>query len=94
MSNGLKSLALRLYGVWLLADFIVIMLSLLWVAITREIVDVLVELLMNAAIGSIPFPFNFIASWNINPIPGIIQAVLFFLLIGIFFYKDPDFLNF
>jgi hypothetical protein len=93
MASGLKTLLLKLYGVWLLADLIVTIFSLLWVASTGGFEDIFVELLMTGIIGSLPLPFNIIVSWSINPVPSIIQTMLFFILLGVFLYRDSDFLD-
>ena len=93
MLNELKSLLLKLYGIWLLADLIVTALSLLWVGRTGKLEDILVELIMNAVLGSIPFPFNLLVASQLNTISLILHLVFFFLLLSYFLYKDPDFLS-
>jgi hypothetical protein len=79
--NDLKTTLLKLYGLWLLSDFIVWGISTLYVWITGSLVDLISELLVSLALGAIPFPFNILAIWQIDPLSIIFQTTVFFVIV-------------
>lgn len=70
----------KLYPAWLLADFIMGGLSLLYVALTGGFAGLLGEVAINAAVGAIPFPFNLLAIFYIAPVYIILQIIVFAIL--------------
>ena len=66
---------------WVVAGLIVMFGNLLVVWLTRSHVELLTELIVNAVFESIPFPFNLIVTWQINPISLILQIIVFIVLI-------------
>ena len=74
------SLVAKLYPAWIVADFIMGGLSLLYIALAGGLVDLLGELVINATIGGIPFPFNLLAIFYLSPVYLILQIIMFALL--------------
>jgi hypothetical protein len=81
--EDIKSALLKLYGIWLLADFIVLGVSSVIIWATGSLVDLMASLLVSAAFGAIPFPFNILAVWYVDPLSIIAQIILFIVLIVI-----------
>jgi len=82
--EAITSFLAKLYPPWILADLILGAISLLYVAATGGLAELISEVALNAAIGAIPFPFNFIAIFYITPVYLIIQIVLFVILLIVF----------
>lgn len=77
--EALGSLIAKLYLPWIMADFIMGGISLLYVAVTGGLAGLLGEVATNAAIGAIPFPFNLLAIFYISPVYLILQIIVFAL---------------
>ena len=75
--EAVGSLVAKLYLPWIVADFIIGGLSLLYVALTGGLAGLLGEVAINAAIGAIPFPFNLLAIFYISPVYLILQIIVF-----------------
>jgi hypothetical protein len=88
--DDIKKTLLRLYGIWVLADFVLWGLSLLYVWATGSLVDLLSALFISLAFGLIPFPFNILAIWQIDPLSIILQTVIFFLILAFLFLTKRD----
>jgi type IV secretory pathway TraG/TraD family ATPase VirD4 len=86
--NDLKKTLVKLYGIWVLADFIMWGLSLLYVWLTGNLVDVLSALFISLTFGLIPFPFNILALWQIDPLSIILQTVVFFAILGFLMFRN------
>lgn len=82
--EAIGSFLAKLYPPWILADLILGGVSLLYVAATGGLAELITEIAMNAAIGAISFPFNLIAVFYISPIYLILQIVLFVILFVLF----------
>jgi hypothetical protein len=78
------ALLAKLYALWIAADFIVFGISLIIVLATGSLADLIVSLLISAALGTIPFPFNILAIWSVDPLSVVAQIVVFFVLVVIF----------
>jgi hypothetical protein len=89
-SDDLKKTLIRLYGIWVLADFITWGLTLLYVGLTGSLVDVLSELFVSLALGLIPFPFNILAIWQIDPLSMIFQTVVFFGMLILLYLQSKE----
>ena len=79
MSNGLGDLVVEMYGRWIIAGLIVTGIFML-VALAGGFTSFLTELVTDSALGMIPFPFDLIATWSLNPLPVILQFVFTGLL--------------
>jgi len=86
--NDLKKTLVKLYGIWVLADFITWGLSSLYVWLTRSLVDLLSALFISWAFGLIPFPFNILAVWQIDPLSIILQTVVFFVILAFLMLRN------
>jgi hypothetical protein len=82
--EAVGSFLAKLYPPWLLADLILGGVSLLYVAATGGLADLITELALNAAIGAIPFPFNLIAVFYFTPVYLILQILLCVILLVVF----------
>ena len=67
MSEILGGLA-KYAGLWFIAGFITSALTFLIVYLVGGLIGLTTELLLSIAIGSLPFPFNFLAGWYIDPV--------------------------
>jgi hypothetical protein len=65
----------HVYATWILAGFIVTIIFLV-VALVGGYNSFLTELVIDAAFGMIPFPFDLIVTWSMNPLPVIIQGII------------------
>ena len=65
----------EIYLSWEIAGLIVTGLFLL-IALATGFDSFFSELVIDAAFGMIPFPFDLIVTWSMNPIPVIIQGFL------------------
>jgi hypothetical protein len=88
--DDIKKTLLRLYGIWVLADFVLWGLSLLYVWATGSLVDLLSALFISLAFGLIPFPFNILAIWQIDPLSIVLQTVIFFLILAFLYLTNRD----
>ena len=70
----------EIYWSWERAGVIVTVIFAL-VALVGGFTSFFVELLMDAACGLIPFPFDLLFSWSLNPIPVILQGILAVILL-------------
>lgn len=68
------------YAVWILAGFIVTVIFLV-VALAGGFSSFLTELVVDAAFGMIPFPFDLIVTWSMSPVPVIMQGILTVILL-------------
>lgn len=82
--EAIGSFLAKLYPPWIIADVIMGVVSLLYVAVTGGLAGLLGEVAMNAAIGAIPFPFNLLAVFYISPFYLILQIILFVVLLFAF----------
>jgi hypothetical protein len=78
--SAIGSFLAKLYPAWILADLILGGLSLLFVAATGGLAELIGGVAINAAIGAIPFPFNLIAVFYIAPIYLMLQIILFVII--------------
>jgi len=88
--SDLKRTLVKLYGMWVLADFIVWGLSLLYVWLTGNLVDLISALFVSLAFGFIPFPFNILAVWQIDPLSIILQTVVFFVMLAFLMFRNRE----
>jgi hypothetical protein len=86
--EDITSILAKLYALWLLADIIVFLISLIIVWATGSLVDLIASLLMSAALGAIPFPFNILAIWYVDPLSIVAQIVVFVILVAVFQYNS------
>jgi hypothetical protein len=75
---------------WVIADLIVWGLTLLYILLTGGIIDTFTELLIGLVLGLIPFPFNLIVIWQIDPVSIILQSIIFIVLVVAFLFKNRD----
>jgi len=88
--DDLKKTLIKLYALWVLADFIVWVFSLLYVWLTGSFADVLSELLVSLALGLIPFPFNILAIWQIDPLSMLFQTLVFFGILILLYLQGKE----
>jgi hypothetical protein len=88
--NDLKRTLIKLYAIWVLADFTAWGLTLLYVWLTGSLVDILSELFVSLALGLIPFPFNILAVWQIDPLSIILQTVVFFGILAFLYLRSKE----
>ncbi len=88
--DDLKKTLIKLYALWVLADFITWGLTLLYVWLTESLVDILSELFVSLALGLIPFPFNILAIWQIDPLSIIFQTVVFFGILILLYLRSRE----
>jgi len=65
---------------WIFAGLIVTGIFLL-VAIVGVFTSFLTELVVDAAFEIIPFPFDLIVTWSMNPFPVILQGIITVILL-------------
>lgn len=70
----------EIYAKWVTAGLIVSGIFLL-VAWAGGFSSFLTELVIDSALGCIPFPFDLIATWSMSPYPVIVQGIIVLLLI-------------
>jgi len=80
-TNDIKSFLLKYFMLWVVAGLIVMFGNLLVVWLTRSHTELLTQLMTTAVYESIPFPFNLIVTWQLNPISLILQIIVFILLV-------------
>lgn len=69
----------EIYARWVLAGLIVTGIFLL-VALFGGFSSFLTELVIDAVFGCIPFPFDLLVTWSMNPLPVILQGIITVLL--------------
>jgi hypothetical protein len=74
----------KLYKIGLEADAIVFGVSMVIVFATGGLTDLIVAVLISTAFGIIPFPFNFLTIWTVDPWSIVAQTILFFVLVIVF----------
>lgn len=84
MLEAVGSFLAKLYPPWIIADVVMGVVSLLYVAVTGGLAGLLGEVAINAAIGAIPFPLNFLVVFYVSPIYLVLQIVLFIILLFAF----------
>lgn len=82
--EAVVGLLAKLYLPWIVADFIMGGLSLLYVAVTGGLAGLIGEVAINAAAGAIPFPFNLLAIFYISPVYLILQIIIFAIIMVVF----------
>lgn len=70
----------EIYAKWIFAGLIVTGIFLL-VALVGGFSSFLTELVVDAAFGLIPFPFDLFVTWSMNPFPVILQGVITVILL-------------
>jgi hypothetical protein len=65
----------ELYVSWESAGLIVTAIFAL-IALATGFGAFITELLIDAAFGMIPFPFDLLVTWTMNPVPVILQGIL------------------
>ena len=73
----------KLYGIWIVADVIVLVISTIFVWATGSLADLIGSLAISAALGVIPFPFDLLAIWEVAPLSIVFQIAVFFVLVVI-----------
>lgn len=77
----------ELFVSWELAGIIVTVIFAL-IALLSGFAALYTELLVDAVLGMIPFPFNLLVTWTMNPAPVIIQGLLT-VLIAYLILRNP-----
>lgn len=83
--EDIPALLVKLYGIWIIADVIVFGISTIIVWATGSLADLMSSLLLGAVCGMIPFPFNFLAIWTVDPLSIFAQIMVFLVLAAISF---------
>ena len=86
---GIGGVVAKLYPAWILADFISSGISLLVIYAIGSLAGLFSEIVINTAIGAIPFPFNLLAFFYISPLYFVFQLALFIVLL-LFLKKGND----
>jgi hypothetical protein len=69
----------EIYAKWVAAGLIVTGIFLL-VALIGGFSSFLNELVIDAVFGCIPFPFDLLVTWSMNPFPVILQGIITIIL--------------
>ncbi len=67
-------------GVWYLAGFIVSAVSMALIFLFGGLIGVATELMMGAAIGSLPFPISFMIGYAVDPLSVVVELIFQFVL--------------
>lgn len=62
-------------ALWFIAGFVVTLFSIVFILLRGSFVETVTELTMVAVIGSLPFPIDLLAGWQINPASLVIELV-------------------
>jgi hypothetical protein len=89
-TSDLKEKLVKLYGIWVLSDIILLILSLLYVSATGSLTNLLSALLIDWVFWLIPFPFDLLATWQIDPLSIIFQLLIFFAILIFLFWKNRE----
>lgn len=94
MTLSIKKIFGMLYASWVTADFTLLLFSFLYNWLIGDLSEMLSEAIMNWLIGLIPFPFDFIVVWAIDPVYIILQVIMslfiFLIWIGVEVIKEGD----
>ncbi|MEM3616139.1 MAG: hypothetical protein QXF75_01145 [Candidatus Bathyarchaeia archaeon] len=85
MSEIVSEIA-KYIGLWFIAGFIVTALWIIGILLSRNIVELISELTIMTIIEALPFPFNLLAGWAIDPMSVMIELILQIVIFAILLY--------
>ena len=78
----------KVFGCWLIADTIVVVLSVLFGAVTGGLSGALEQAIIAWVFGLVPLPFNLLIGWYHDPLSVILQVVLTVLTYWFLFARE------
>ncbi|MEM3626598.1 MAG: hypothetical protein QXZ25_01065 [Candidatus Bathyarchaeia archaeon] len=73
-------------GLWFIAGFIVTIICVIAILLSGNFVESISELTIMVIIEALPFPFNLLAGWAIDPVSVVIELILQIVIFAILLY--------
>ena len=76
----------KLLKLWFLAGFIVTVISIFSILLISDLATQITELSLTVFIATLPFPFDLLVSYSIDPIQFVIELILQIVIFAVLYY--------
>ena len=82
LTEAFVSLYAKFYTAWLASDVIITLIYRVLLLITQS-TETFSQLIMGAALGAIPPPFQFLVIWEVDPLGFLVQLIFSIIILAI-----------